>query len=182
MAKLVSKTYGEALFETAMEQPDSKEMYAQVASLKEVLAENKDFDKLMMHPGISKQEKLAVLENVFKGRVSDELMGFLHVVVSKERYKDLPDILDYFIARMKEHYKIGIAYVTTAVELTSGQKLQVEQKLLQTTEYEKMEMNYTVDPEVIGGMIIRIGDRVVDSTIKNRLNDLTKTLLQIQLG
>ena len=55
-------------------------------------------------------------------------------------------------------------------------------KLLETTEYETMEMNYTTDSSLIGGMVIRIGDRVVDSSIKHKLNDLTRDLLKIQLA
>lgn len=181
MAKLVSKTYGEALFEIAMEK-DSAEMLSQIEQLKVVLKQNPDFDKLMTHPGITKQEKSKVLQEVFDGRVSEELMGFLQVIISKERYKDLPDILDYFIARMKEYHKIGIAYVTTAKELSATQKAAVEAKLLETTAYVKMEMNYNVDPALIGGMIIRINDRVVDSSVKSKIEDLTQQLLQIQLA
>lgn len=181
MAKLVSKTYGEALFELALEH-DPKEYLEQVSQLKDVLGQNPEFDKLMMHPGIAKQEKSKVVEEVFGGKLLNELTGFLQVIVSKERYKELPEILDYFIARMKEYQKIGVAYVTTAVELTPARKDQVEARLLETTGYEKMEMNFQVDKDIIGGMIIRINDRVVDSSIRSRLDDLTKQLLQIQLG
>ncbi|MCM1568039.1 MAG: ATP synthase F1 subunit delta [Roseburia sp.] len=181
MAKLISKTYGEALFELAMER-EPQEFLAQVTKLWEILEQNPDLDKLMRHPGISKQEKNEVLEEVFGGRIRQELLGFLKAVVSKERYKNLPDILQYFIARMKEYQRIGIAYVTTAVPLNASQQAQVEARLLQTTGYETMEMNYQEDPGLIGGMVIRIGDRVVDSSIRTRLNDLTRQLLQIQLG
>lgn len=181
MAKLISKTYGEALFELAVEH-DPQEFLSQVAGMKRALEANPDFDKLMRHPGITRQEKNMALEEVFGGRICQELLGFLKVIVSKERYKNLPDILQYFIVRMKEYQKIGTAHVTTAVPLTAAQKEQIEAKLLQTTAYETMEMNYREDPGLIGGMVIRIGDRVVDSSIKTRLDDLTKQLLQIQLG
>lgn len=181
MAKLVSKTYGEALFELAMEK-EPQELFSQVQQLQDILKQNSEFEKLMNHPGIPKQEKSKVLEKVFGDAISKELMGFLQVIVSKERYKDLPDILEYFIGRMKEYQKIGIAYVTTASELSELQRKQVENKLLETTVYESMEMNYQVDPELIGGMVIRINDRVVDSSIRSKINDLTKQLLQIQLG
>ena len=75
-----------------------------------------------------------------------------------------------------------MAYVTTAVELNAGQKKAVEAKLLGTSGYEKMEMHFEVDTSIIGGMIIRINDRVVDSSVRTKLNGLTKQLLQIQLG
>ena len=184
MAKLVSKTYGEALYELAMESGEGKagELMEEIRCVEEILKQNPQFDKFMRHPGIPKQEKLEAVENVFKGRVSDELAGLLEIVVSKERYGDLTAIFEYFIGRVKEHQRIGVAHVTTAVELSGEQRNAVEAKLLETSGYKKMEMHYSVDTSIIGGMIIRINDRVVDSSIRTKLDGLTKQLLQIQLG
>ena len=184
MAKLVSKTYGEALFEVAMESGPDKaaELMEEIWGIRDILAKNPEFDGLMKHPAIPKQEKLQVMQNVFKGRVSDELESFLEIIVSKERYRDLDAVFTYFIDRVKEQQRIGVAYVTTAVELTAGQKDAVETKLLETSGYRKMEMHYSVEPAIIGGMIVRINDRVVDSSIRTKLDGMTKQLLQIQLG
>lgn len=184
MAKLVSKTYGEALYDAAMESGEGKavEWMEEIRCINEILNQNPQFDGLMKHPGIPKQEKLQIVENIFKGRVSDELAGLLEVVVSKERYGDLPAIFEYFTERVKEQQKIGVAFVTTAAPLDAGRKSAVESKLLETAGYKKVEMQYSVDPSIIGGMIIRIGDRVVDSSIRTKLDGLTKQLLQIQLG
>lgn len=154
----------------------------EIREVQALLAQNPEFDKLMKHPGISKQEKAKVVEKVFRGRVSDELAGFLEIIVEKERYDSLPSVFRYFIDRVKEDRKIGVAYVTTAVELTELQKDNVKNRLLQTTSYVTMEMHYHVDPSLIGGMKIRINDRVVDSSIRSKIDDLTKQLLQIQLG
>ena len=184
MAKLVSKTYGEALYEAAVETGADKaaELMEEIRGVMGILADNPEFDGLLKHPGIPKQEKLQVVDDVFRGRVSDELRNFLEIVVSKERYGDLNDIFGYYITRVKEEQKIGVAYVETAVELTEGQKNAVETKLLETSGYREMEMNYSVDPAIIGGMVVRINDRVVDSSIRTKLDGLTKQLLQIQLG
>ncbi len=182
MAKLVSKTYGEALYEVAAEAGKTSELMEEIRCVREILASNPQFDELMGHPGIPKQEKLQVVDSVFKGRVSDELTGLLEIVVSKERYKDLPVIFTYFTDRVKEEQRIGMAYVTTAVELDAGQKNAVRDKLLKTSGYVSMEMHYEVDTSIIGGMIIRIGDRVVDSSVRTKLDGLKKQLLQIQLG
>lgn len=184
MAKLVSKTYGEALYEAAMDSGEHRalEIMEEISCVREILEQNPKFDELMRHPGIPKQEKLQVAANVFRGRVSDELAGLLEVVVNKERYRDLSDIFAYYIDKVKEQQKIGVAYVTTAVELDKGQRKAVEEKLLRTSGYRKMELHYSVDASIIGGMIIRINDRVVDSSIRTRLDGLTRQLLQIQLG
>jgi F-type H+-transporting ATPase subunit delta len=83
---------------------------------------------------------------------------------------------------MKEYLKIGIAYVTTAVSLKDSQKKEIEKKLLDTTSYETMEMHYAEDSSLIGGMLIRIGDRVVDSSIRTKLEHLTKELSNLQIS
>lgn len=182
MAKLVSKIYGEALFEAAMEGQDMVSLMKEIETVCGILKENPDFDKLMTHPGVPKQEKLQVVEKVFKGRVSDKLAGFLTVVVEKDRYNELQNIFEYYIDKVKEADGIGVAYVSSAVELNEAQKSAVKAKLLATTSYRTMEMHYQTDAALIGGMVIRIGDRVVDSSIRTKLDDLTKQLLQIQLG
>ncbi|MBR6627177.1 MAG: ATP synthase F1 subunit delta [Lachnospiraceae bacterium] len=182
MAKLVSKTYGEALFEIAVEGNKTAELMEEVQGIVKILDANPEFDNLMKHPGVSKQEKLQIIREVFRGKTSGELSGFLEVVVSKERYNELRSILKYFIDRVKEADKIGVAYVTTPMALSDVQKKSVEARILATSEYKTMEMCYKVDASLIGGMIIRIGDRVVDSSIRTKLDELTKQLLQIQLG
>lgn len=182
MAKLISKTYGEALFELAVEENKIDAFAEEVKVVIDSLKENPDLYKLLNHPKISKEEKKGVVENIFKGRISDEVTGFLTLIIAKERYKDLDAILEYFIYRVKEEKGIGTAYVTTAVPLNEVQKKQVESKLLATTSYKEMEMVYAEDASLIGGMVIRIKDRVVDSSIKTKLSEIQKTLYRIQLG
>ena len=150
MAKLVSKTYGEALFELAVEEDKVDVFMEEIAEIREVLAQNTDFAKFMNHPKILKENKLEVLKNVFKGRIQDELTGFLTLIVTKDRYHEIDAILDYF--------------------------------LLETTSFQQMEMHYAIDESLIGGMVIRIGDRVVDSSIKTKLNELTRQLMKIQMS
>ena len=181
MAKLVGATYGEALFELAVEEGREEELMNEVILLRELLSENPDFGKLMNHPKVLKEDKLEVLEAVFKGRVSEELVGFLHLIVSKDRYGEIDSILDYFIDEVKQVKGIGVAYVATALDLSEAKKKEVEQKLLSTTSFTRMEMHYHVDESLIGGMVIRIGDRVVDSSIRSKLSGLERELLKVQL-
>ena len=116
MAKLVSATYGEALFELAVEEGKEEEFLNEIIQLRTLLSENPDFGKLMNHPKILKENKLEVLREVFEGRISKELLGFLHLIVSKDRYDEIDHILDYFIEEVKKLKGIGIAYVTTAMD------------------------------------------------------------------
>ena len=181
MAKLVSNIYGDALFELALEENKIDSLSEEIAVVLTVLAENQDLSKLMNHPKISKDEKVTLIEDIFKGRVDDELVGLMRMLVEKGHYNEMGSVFVYFIDQVKEYKNIGTAYVTSAMELREDQKAAVEKRLLATTKYVKFEMHYDVDAALIGGMVIRIGDRVVDSSVKTKLYDLTRELSKIQL-
>ncbi|MBR4026351.1 MAG: ATP synthase F1 subunit delta [Lachnospiraceae bacterium] len=181
MAKLVSKTYGDALFELALEEKKIDSLLDEVKGVLQVLEEHKDLNKLMNHPKIVKEEKAAIIENIFKGRISDELTGLMRMLVEKSHYAEMENVLNYFVDCVKEYKNIGTAYVTSAMELSKAQQKAVEKRLLETTKYVEFEMHYSTDATLIGGMVIRIGDRVVDSSIKTKLYDLTRELSKIQL-
>lgn len=181
MAKLISKTYGDALFELALEKKCEDSLFSEAEEVLKALSENPDFSKLMNHPKILKEEKLKILEAVFKGRISDELTGFMTIIIRKDRFAEMEEIFRYFISRVKEHKGIGVAYVTTPFTLDEIKKATVKERLLATTSYKKMEIHYDVEEGLIGGMVIRIGDRVVDSSIRTKLEELKRQLLKVQL-
>ena len=181
MAKLVSKTYGDALFELAVETGRLDTLLEEVKAVSQALRENEDLTRLMNHPKIVKEDKIKLIEDIFKGRVSDELVGLMRMIVEKDHYNELDSVLTYFIDQVKEYRNIGTAYVTSALPLSDAQKAAVEKRLLETTKYVKFEMHYKTDAALIGGMVIRIGDRVVDSSVKNKLNNLTRELSKITL-
>lgn len=181
MAKLVSKTYGDALFAVASEENRMDEFYETAKAVADILRTNEDFSKLLGHPTIIKEDKIKIVENTFGADIPKEMVGLMTLMVSKGRANEILSVFDYFTDLVKEEKKIGKAYVTTAVPLSDKQKAKVEQKLLHTTKYETFEMNYSVDESLIGGMVIRIGDRVVDSSIKTKLYDLTRELRNVQI-
>jgi F-type H+-transporting ATPase subunit delta len=156
-------------------------MLEEVKSVSEALRENEDMTRLMNHPKIVKEDKIAFIEEIFKGRVSDELVGLMRMIVEKDHYNEMDAVFTYFIDQVKEYRNIGTAYVTSAVELSEAQKAAVEKRLLETTKYVQFEMHFEVDSALIGGMVIRIGDRVVDSSIRSKLYDLTRELTKITI-
>ena len=181
MAKLVSNVYGDALFELALQQDRIDDYDEEVKLVLETLRENEDLSVMMCHPNIDQDDKVAALENIYKGRISDELVGLMIMVVEKDHFKDMESILTYYIDRVKEYKKIGVAYVKSPMELSATQKKDIEKKLLDTTDYVSFEMNYEVEPELIGGLVIRIGDRVVDSSVKTKIYELSRKMSGVQL-
>lgn len=180
MAKLVSKTYGEALFEVAVEEGTLDTMLEEVEAVLQVLKSNKEYISLLTHPKIPVEEKVSMVEKAFKS-LSDELIGFIVTIVEKGRFSEIEDILSYFISRVYEEKKIGIVKVTSAVSLSDKQKKEIVAKLHETTSYSKLLMNYDVNSDLIGGMVIQIGDRVVDGSVKTKLANMAKELNKIQL-
>ena len=86
MAKLVSKTYGDALFELALEEGKLDLLADEVKAVSEIISDNGDLTKLMNHPQIDKEEKVKIIENIFKNRISDELLGLMVMIIEKKHY------------------------------------------------------------------------------------------------
>jgi len=181
MAKLVSQVYGEALFSLALEKNVLAQYEEELDAIAQVLAEYPDYLAILEHPQLDENEKIQVFDNVFAGRICEEMCGFFHILLEKGRFSQLNAIREYFSDKKRVHEKIGVAYVTSAAELSEAQKEKIREKLLATTEFVTMQMNYAVDPALIGGLVIRIGDRVVDSSIATRLEDMKRNLMKVQL-
>lgn len=176
MAKQVNKTYGSALFEVALENKTLDTTLEEVLFVKQTFLENEELNKLLLHPNIEKEEKISVIESIYKGKVSDELTGLMVMMVTKGHQKDFLSVFDYVINAIKEEKGIGVARISSAVELSKVQKDKIEKKLLETTKYKEIEGVYTVDNTLIGGLVIRIQDTVVDSSLKTQIANLSKSL------
>ena len=181
MAKLISKTYGDALLELAIEENKSDELLAEVTALRQVLSENQDFTRLINNPRVDMGQKLEVVESVFRGRASDDLTGFLLTVVSKGRFAEIDSILEYFTDEVERLNGVGKAHVTTPIALSGEEKKKVEDRLLATTGFKSIKVSYDIDESLIGGMQIRIGDRVVDSSISTKIAKLKQSLMNTML-
>lgn len=181
MAKLIASTYANALFELAIEKNKTDDWLKEIESIKNILDTNPQFGQLMLHPSVMKEEKLKLVSEAFDGNVDAEIVGLIRIIIEKDRYTEIDAILDEFISTVKNYEGIGVAYVSTAMELSEAQKKSVESKLLDTTNYKTMEMHYSVDKDIIGGMVVRIGDRVLDSSIRTKLDGLKRQLLQVQV-
>lgn len=181
MARLADKTYGQALFDLSLEENKIEEYAEEIKAVKDTFRLNPDLLALLTHPQIPKEEKINVMINSFKDFLSDDVLGFLVIVVKAGRQALFVSIFDYFLNAVKSYKHIGQAYVTSALELTETQKEAVKKRLLEITDNIEYEMNYSIDESLIGGMVIRIGDKVVDSSIKTRLDTISKGLMQIQI-
>ena len=108
------------MFSLALENDKLDTIWEEVRMIRQILSENPTFVKTICHPEITKQDQIKLLDDTFKGKVSDEVMGFFHVLADKKRLKELDAVLEYFDRSAKEYKKIGVVYVTVPMELTKA--------------------------------------------------------------
>lgn len=181
MAKLVSKVYGDALFSIAIEENKLEDLWEEVKVIRQAIRENESFLPMLCHPEMSQERRLQILEETF-AEASDDMKGFFSILVRKGRFGEILKILDYFDEQAKEHKNIGVVYVSTPLPLKEEQKNQIESKLLQVTKYESLEMHYKVEQELLGGIVIRIGDRILDNSIRAKMETMTRQLNNVKLS
>lgn len=180
MAELVCKRYAEALFEVAQEDNNLQQIREELDFLKTCLKENQDFEKLLNTPLVNSNEKKEILTNIFKDQFSKEVMNFLYILIDKGRIKYIHDIIREFntMADISKNIVEGVAITAVPLEEASLLKLQVQ---LSMASGKNVRLKNEVDREVVGGVLVKIGDKVIDGTLKNRLGHLKQQLSQVIL-
>ena len=181
MASRVSKIYGDAFVSLQAEEGSLAQAMEEVKAVKEIFDSNDDLIRFLHHPQITKDEKMKVVEKILKGKVSDDMTGFLMIIIKKGRYQEIDGIFDYVIEKIKKLEGIGTLKVTSAFPLSKEQKEKIEKKVLSITSYKKLEIHYETDEAIIGGLILNMDDRVVDNSIHTKLTTMGKHLSKIQL-
>ena len=176
MAKLVSKVYGDAYVSVVSEKNNLIDALEEIKSVKNIFTENNEIMGLLDSPKMDDEEKIDLVKGIFENHISVDSLGFLLTVIEKKRQAELISILDYVIDCIKELLLIGKATVTTALPLDDSKKERIVDELLKSSHYKSLEAEYVVDESIIGGIVIRIGDRVVDSSVKTRIDKMRKML------
>ncbi len=177
MGRQVESVYGNALFEAAKECGKLEQLLNEARAVRESVKQNPDVLKMLSHPNIEIEDKLVFVKNIFDDRTDDILTGLIIQAVKKGHGGKLNKILDEFVSLARNELKIGEAFVYSAKELTEAQKKSVHDRLVETTKYREMRIHYRVDETLIGGLVIKLGDRIVDSSIKTKLDLMTKSLM-----
>lgn len=119
-----------------------------------------------------------MLANLFKDRISEITMNFLGFVVDRQREAYLADITEYFTGLANKARNISDVQVTSAVELTKEEKKNMAAAMAKSTG-KKVRLTYNVDKKLLGGVVVRIGDKVIDGSVRTRLQTLREHLRQI---
>ena len=175
MVQLVAKTYAQSLFEVGLELETLDSFKEQLGTLVNLLEENADFMELFKTPKISTDAKKKIIEEIFKDTFSSEFLNFLRILFDKGRATHIVEIKQHFDSMLKKHMNIEVAEVISAVKLSDDEKEKLKEKLEKLTG-KTIELKTSVTPEIIGGLFIKIGDKVIDSSIKSKLENIKENL------
>jgi F-type H+-transporting ATPase subunit delta len=172
---IVAKRYARALFEVARERGKTAEIEQELRLIANALDENPDYVKLLEHPNISASEKASMLKQTFGENVSEEVSATLDLLLKKGRQSILRDLFAYYIQIANEASGQAQAQVYTPIPLSeeqSGQIASVFSKIVGKT----VRVETILDPSLLGGLQVRIGDRLYDGSLSGKLQRMQKAL------
>lgn len=168
--------YAQALFELAVQQ-DLNQIETELDELTDLIEENAEVAHLLYHPHISLTEKKAIMDKLFSGSLSDTVRRFLYLLIDKRRENLLLDIKREFKLLADQARNIVEARISSAAPLSKSQEERLHEKLVRFTG-KNVRMVKEVRPELLGGVIVQIGDRVIDGTVAYKLSQIRLSLAQ----
>lgn len=178
MATVVSERYALSLYEVAKTENIAPEMYEALQTVSDLFVTYPDYLKVLTTPSIGLPDKQKTIRAVFEGRVHPYLLNFLLLLTEKRRIGLIHEMAEAY--RDLYYLEAGICAVTavTAIPLDEAQMEKLKNKMAGVTG-KQIVLKNQVDPSVLGGVLVRVENKQIDDTIKNRLNELTTRLGQI---
>ncbi len=170
----VTIRYAKSLFQLALENNKLEESYNDILFINRLCDENKDFLLLLKSPIVKTDKKLKIVEEIFGSKISKTTMLFVNIITTKKREGLLPSIAQSFISLYKTSNKIETATVITATPLDEALVAEVINYIKKHGDH-SVELTEKVDETIIGGAIIRIGDKQLDASVSKSLSKLKQT-------
>lgn len=164
--------YVKSLLDLAVERKVLEEVHRDMVFFTEVISKSRQLELLLQSPVIKHDQKLEILKRIFSGKVHSLTMAFFDIITRKNREPILATVAREFHNAYNEYKGVGKATVTTAIPLDSKARAEVEQLVRTYSDKKEIELIERVDPELIGGFILKVGDRQVDASIKNKIKTL----------
>jgi len=179
MKQIIAKRYAEAFLGNAQESVGRQKAVEELKSLKIILYSNPDFADFLYNPDITAQEKLGVIDRVLGSYFSEALRFFLRLLIEKGRIALIADICDY-IRVTYSHGETVEAVLKTSYPLDLGLieslKLKLEFKF-----QKELNLFLELDASLLGGVQVRVGNKVIDGSVRRRLEELKEKLKAVQV-
>ncbi len=169
------------MFELGKEEDKLSVFRAELASVLRIMEEYPDLKKLLLHPRIRREDKKLLLERVFSEELSKELLNFLKLLTDRRRESYLEAIYKDYLDLLNKEENILEVEVRSAISLPDDLRNKLVEKLTALTG-SRISIKEKVDPEIIGGLILKIGDRIIDGSIRKDLEALKNKIVQIPVS
>ena len=176
---LISDRYASALYDLAAEKKIVDAVLKDFELLQKCIQENKDLKLLVKSPLITSSDKINIFEKILSKQQTDKLTStFLKVISRNKRFAKLSSIISQFMNINSQRRGDIFVDVTSAEELLDKQKNGIKDKL-KSMLGEKLSLNFNVDKKIIGGLIIKIGSKMIDSSLATKINKLKIAMREV---
>jgi len=170
----IAEVYGRSLFEVASEHDTTDEIREQLGQFADALDANRDLAIFFFSPYFSTQEKQDGLVKLLDG-ASETLVNFLDLLIEKHRMPAIFRIRRHYETLWEQAHHILPVQIATAVALDEGVARRLGEQIEKTTG-QRIELTARVDPDIVGGIVLRVGNSILDASIRNRLENLRKAV------
>jgi len=174
--KSASLQYANALADIALEQGAAEPAAKQLDGFGAAYEESAELRTFLASPAVSVEAKHEVLEKIAKRLGASKIIrNFLFVIADHRRTQLIPEIIAAFQQVLRLRQGVAEAEISSAVELSAAQKKELAVTLARLTG-KKIEPKYSLNPELLGGAVVRIGDTIYDGSLRSRLNEMRARL------
>ncbi|MCQ2276763.1 MAG: ATP synthase F1 subunit delta [Bacteroidales bacterium] len=167
----LANRYAKALFDFAKEKDQIEVVNKDLAQVRNILKENTELQSVLNSPVIAPSKKHVIFANVFQSALSEISFSFLDVIIRKKREPMLGTICEEFTKYYNEYHKIKVVTLTSAQALSSDLVDKIRNMLAEQTHY-TIEINQLLNPEIIGGIQVKMDDFYFDASISSKINKL----------
>jgi len=175
---LVDKRYAEALVDVAENNNSLDATQVELGIFAEMYIQQPEFRSFFHAPEIGNEEKKNTLKNIFNGSTST-VLPFLQLLLDKGRISNLPGIYKEYIEISDKRKKVLHLEISTAAAIDDLQLAKIKEKYRKEYSATDVKATITVEPKLLGGIVIQIGDRVIDGSIKGRLKGLKDATMKM---
>ena len=168
--------YAEALLEMGQSRDILEKITVDLSLISNLLSESDSLQTFLSNPLIKSVVKKNILQKIYFTQIDNQVLNFLFILIDRRRISYLKDIIKCYLNLADKLNAIIIANVFTAIGLTNLQKTALEQKLKNLTNAKEVKLVITINTELIGGLIIKIGSKVMDNSLSGQLNQITAHL------
>ena len=179
VARSTARRYAEAAFEIA-QRDDSMEAWLAAMTTAQERLTGPDVVRLLSNPAIAAGSRIEVLDRLLAGDVESVQRNLLALLVRRGRFEQLPAVIREFSRLYREREGIVEATVTASTALDESE-LEALRARLQTMTGKRIELHQTTDPQLLGGIQVRVGDQLIDGSVKGRLERLRTDLANIAI-